>query len=62
MQTLVRLRSRQLSWYHVGRAKAQTEKSDLQDGKRKTNLDNVTRAPGVSMPEAMALGVFVMRQ
>lgn len=36
MQILGRLRSRQLSWYRMGKAKAQMKKADLRDGKRKT--------------------------
>ena len=39
----------------MGRAKAQMEESDLQDGKKGKNLDNVTRVPRASMPEAIAL-------
>lgn len=39
----------------MGRAKAQMEESDLQDGKEGKNLDNVTRVPRASVPEAIAL-------
>ena len=56
MQILVWHKSKQLSWYHMGRANGVIRSARWKKGKK--NLDNVIWVPRACMPEAIALGFF----